>query len=1150
MSIKTGLLVICVAVFVLISGSLYVVSQAVKTEADIAQAEVRRYESYKLADELRQSSDDLTRMARLYAVTGEARYRTYFDRILAIRDGTAPRPLDYGNVYWDFVVAWGKPPRRDEPAVSLEELMRRARFSDEEFALLQQAKRRSDALVALETRAMNAVEGKLLDGRGQFTLVGPPNMDLARKLLHGQEYHLAKAEIMAPIQDFLTRVEFRTAAEVQQLRRRGERLHVVVIAGLGTAVALVLVSFAVVARYRFAPVARGAGPKPGDTPLGHRSGLTLGLAVWTVWPMFVAAVVACVLVLALSWWLSESTSDTVREGVRSALEAVHRSTARSVDDWLTSLDQEASAWARSPLIRNLLVAAPRDRDGRASRELLAPLRRIPGVAGYLVVDGEGRVLASDDAARLDPAAAHRLERGLLSELSSAPDHAMILFPDDSPRGSLDGTGSRQDILVAAGVPDQRGAIGGALILRIDPRLELSRILQRGRLGASGESYAFTRSGSIVSESRFRDQPRGSEPPLARMTQAARAGRPGEDLDGYRDDRGVPVIGAWTWNERYGIGSATEVGLAEAYGALGDYQRQTRVATGVSLLLIVALSGVFAWNRLTTAAAASKLEAAYDIIRGHHERMEGELTVGHDLQLSMVPRVFPAFPGRDEVSVYATLRPARELGGDFYDFYFVDDHHLVFCVGDVSDKGVPAALFMAVTKTLIKTRSAEEPSPARVAGYLNAELGRENDKCMFVTLFLGRLDVRTGELVYTNAGHDSPFLRPADGSLARLDERHGPLVGVAPNVVYRESRRQLGPGDLLVVYTDGVSEAQDAAGQLFSEERLAEIVRVEGARPVETVVDGLLAAVERFEIGVERADDVTVLALRFRPAEEIPAVFAETVVLRNQLSELALLDDVLDRLGARGGVPAATLAEVRIVCDEIVSNVIRHAYPDGGPHDIEVRLELAGHRIVVTVLDDGVSFNPLVAPAADTSLPLEQRELGGLGIHLVKRLTDEARYRRQDGRNAITLVKVVPGLRADPFAEAARGRGLHDGTHNRGQAERGGDEVETQTRRVRDVLVVDMIGRLDSRTAGPASTELNKIAQGPDRKLLLNAEKLEYMSSAGLRAILVAAKLRQVNGGEVKICRANATVKHVMEVSGFTSLLHLYDTEESALAACA
>src|SRR5262249_5135931 len=255
---------------------------------------------------------------------------------------------------------------------------------------------------------------------------------------------------------------------------------------------------------------------------------------------------------------------------------------------------------------------------------------------------------------------------------------------------------------------------------------------------------------------------------------------------------------------YGMGSATEVGLAEAYGPLGDYQRQTRVATGVSLLLIVALSGVFAWNRLATAAAASKLEAAYDIIRGHHERMEGELTVGHDLQLSMLPRGFPAFPGRDEVSVYATLRPARELGGDFYDFYFVDDSHLFFCVGDVSDKGVPAALFMAVTKTLIKTRSAEEASTAKLASYLNSELARYNAKCILFTLFLDRLHVATGELVHPNAGHEPPCLRHATGGVEVLAERHGPLVGAAPGLVYRESRRRLTPGDLLVVYTDGVT----------------------------------------------------------------------------------------------------------------------------------------------------------------------------------------------------------------------------------------------------------------------------------------------------------------------------------------------------------
>jgi sigma-B regulation protein RsbU (phosphoserine phosphatase) len=1052
MSIKTGLLVICVAIFVLVSGSLYVVAQAVKTEADIARAEARRYQSYKLADELRQSSDDLTRMARLYAVTGDTRYRTYFDQILAIRDGRAPRPLDYGNVYWDFVVAWGKPPRRDEGAVALEQLMREARFTDDEFALLQQAKHRSDALVALEAQAMHAVQGRFLDERGHFALVGPPNMDLARRLLHGPEYHRAKAEIMAPIHDVLTRVESRTAAEVQQLRRRGERLHLVVIAGLGTAVTLVLISFAVVARYPFAAVSRGTGRSSSRTAAAERPGLTLGLAIWTVWPLLTTAVVACVLVLGLSWWLSESTNDKVRESVRSALEAVHQSTARSVDDWLASIDQEASAWARSPLVRGLLARPPTGPAGAGARsdrrELLAPLRQVTAGAGYFVVDSEGRAVASDDAGLLSRRAGRRFGESLVSELSRTLDHAMVVLPDGGPFGSPDDAGFRRDIFVAAGVLDHRGVVRGALVLRVDPRLELSRILQRGRLGESGETYAFTRSGSIISESRFRAQLRGlealgldpnptsglnialrdpgvdltaggraaasrPEQPFTRMARAALAGRSGVDLDGYRDYRGVPVIGAWTWNERYGIGSATEVGLAEAYGALGDYQRHTRVATGLSLLLIAGLSGVFAWSRLAMAASATKLETAYEIIRGHKDRMEAELKVGHDLQLSMVPRVFPAFPARDEVSVYATLRPAREVGGDFYDFYFVDDTHLFFCVGDVSDKGVAAALFMAVTKTLIKARSADERSTAKIARYLNAELGRDNERCMFVTLFMGRLDVTTGELAYTNAGHDPPYVHRADGSLQRLAERHGPMVGVAPDVVYRESRRQLGPGDLLVVYTDGVTEARDADGHFFSEERMAEIVREDGGLSTDAVVDRILAAVETFERGAERADDITVLALRVLPTGARETVLAETVVVRNQLSELDLLDVVLDRFGKRGRLPAATVAEVRIICDEIVSNAIAYAYPRGGHHDIEVRLELTGRRLVVTVSDDGDSFNPLAVAPPDTTLPLEERELGGLGIHLVRGLADDATYSRHGGRNVITLVKVVPSPPPDP-----------------------------------------------------------------------------------------------------------------------------------------
>src|SRR5262245_39879303 len=376
MSIKAGLLVMCAAVFVLIAGSLYVVSRALDTQSDIAQAEVRRYHSYKLADELRQSSDDLTRMARLYVVTGEPRYRTYFEQILAIRDGKAPRPLDYGNVYWDFVVAWGKPPRRDGEAVALERLMRDAHFTDDELAFLRQAKNRSDALVALETQAMNAVQGHFRDDRGGFTREGPPDMDFARRLLHGPEYYRAKAEIMTPIHDFLGRVESRTAAEVMMLRRRGERLHLVAIGGLGTAVILVLVSFALVARHRFVAVARD--PAPGGASIAEGHARPTGHTLWMAWPLLAAAAAACASVIMLSWWLSQTIEDRVRGDIRNALETVHQATARSVDDWLTEISRQVGAWARYPAVREMLKLQ-KARHERS--ELVTPLNSAPSFAG-------------------------------------------------------------------------------------------------------------------------------------------------------------------------------------------------------------------------------------------------------------------------------------------------------------------------------------------------------------------------------------------------------------------------------------------------------------------------------------------------------------------------------------------------------------------------------------------------------------------------------------------------------------------------------------------------------------------------------------------------------------------------------------------------
>ncbi len=1042
MSIKTGLLIIFVAIFALIGGSLYVVSLAVDNEGFIARAETRRYESYKLADELRQSSDDLTRMARTFVVTGDERYKSYFDQIVAIRDGNAPRPLDYGNIYWDFVVASGNPPRFTREAAALESLMREAQFTEDELALLQHAKERSDALIALEEQAMQAVRGRFLDDTGRSYIKGPPNMELARRLMHGQEYHRAKSEIMAPIEEFFRKIDARTAAEIMRLRRRGKRLNVVAIVGLGTAVVLVLISFVLVARQPLTGLsyeARFAGAS-----IAEERGRKLRQTIWTGWPLLTASVVACVSVLSASWWLSESIEERVHSNVRSALQAVHQTTARSVEDWLTSIVEEVRLWARLPAVRRVLEE-PASAPGRSPwpttaqtelGDLLAPLRSERSFAGYLVLDPNGRVVASDDVSLLRGELGGVLGETFFSELKRPPNYSTVALPVGSTANTGDDSLLRQDMLVATAALNGQEGIVGLLALRVNPRLDFSRILQRGRLGESGETYAFSRAGQLIRESRFDDQlrqikligpgqrsglnvelrdpgvdltargravlPRGRQP-FTRMAQAALAGRAGVDLSGYRDYRGVPVIGAWTWNEQYGFGVATEVDVQEAYGVLFDYQRQTQMGTGLAIVLIIGLTGLFAWNRLGMAAANAKLETAYGIIRGQKDRMEQELNVGREIQMSMVPLKFPAFPEHDEFSVYAKLKPAREVGGDFYDFYFVDEKRFFFCVGDVSDKGVPAALFMAVTKTLIKSRTTDDRSTASILTHVNNKLSEENSSCMFVTLLAGILDITSGELVYTNAGHNPPYLRRTDGSVERLDQRHGPLAGEMPGIVYGESRALLAPGDLLLLYTDGVTEAMNDKDELFTEERLVKVIGADGPTSTNALVDRTVSAVETFERGTEQTDDITVLALQFLATSSDEAGLTDKFTVRNHFSELSVVDDKVDAFAAQCKLPTATTSKLKLIFDELLNNIISYAYTDDAEHEIEICLEVVGHRLVVSIADDGLPFNPLTVEPPDTNSPLAERQVGGLGIHLVRNLVDEATYQRRVDRNVLTLV---------------------------------------------------------------------------------------------------------------------------------------------------
>ena len=259
-------------------------------------------------------------------------------------------------------------------------------------------------------------------------------------------------------------------------------------------------------------------------------------------------------------------------------------------------------------------------------------------------------------------------------------------------------------------------------------------------------------------------------------------------------------------------------------------------------------------------AEEALQEAYGIIKDQRDRMEDELNIGREIQMSMIPLTFPPFPDHDEFSVFAALEPALEVGGDFYDFYFIDEERFCFCIGDVSGKGVPAALFMAVAKTLIKSRAADDRSTASILTHVNDELSVDNFNCMFVTIFSGILNIRTGELLYTNAGHNPPYLKRRDGTLQPLDQRHGPVIGAVEGIVYAEGRDTMESGDLLLLYTDGVTEAMDIEDRLFSEKRLEQLLVSMDTDDADKVVDNTVVAVKVFAGEAEQADDITVLAL--------------------------------------------------------------------------------------------------------------------------------------------------------------------------------------------------------------------------------------------------------------------------------------------------
>ena len=936
MELQKHFLISFASLLVLMVLALFLYMEEIKYEDRIAQASVKRYQSYMLADELRQTSDDLTRMARTYTVTGDPRFKEYFDRILAIRNGAAPRPMDYQKIYWDFVVASGSSPRMDVPPKSLRELMREAEFTETEFALLEETENESNELVNLENRAMNAMEGIFEDAAGGYNKA-EPDRELARNLLHGDDYHQAKEKIMTPLAKFFDTVDHRTAGEVELYSDKQQRVDLIFILVLGLSTVLALVSLGLggwsllqrktadSGKSRLAQqlasrgytasesddkgsaramlVRRLAGKAGGDAHTGdskadETSSLQFFLKTfWHNWPIIVAATIVTFLILGVSWWfLSENRIQSyakLRDELKFSLDSTHS----AVQDWLHQTSREADEFAdavgkdmaqasslwlnnradpASAVVREeTMSAGGRATDVLPGQELELLFAQDTSIVSqetlnsYLIVGHDGVVLSSNR--RELTGKYFPLPEGTMERLQT--QKKVILFPNPEAASDL----LSQNIVFGSLVGENQGAV----FIMASPHRTLAKILRRGYSGNYGEVYLVDAKGHFISEPRWKEaimeHGRGGpdtrtivglyayqEGKIARAeslplsVRRVIAGDSGGELQEYDNYLGEKVVGYWSWNNMYGFGIINEFKSEEALATSRAFTWQTLAGSGLTAGLILTLTLFSIWSRTRVAKTNEQLRLAFKTIKSHNDKLAQDLRIGQKVQMDMLPDPLNG----SGFNMEAFLKPAQSVSGDFYDFSLTQNGKVYFCVGDVSGKGIPASLFMSVTKALLNKVLDQTDQTREIVTRVNDELSVNNESNMFVTMIVGMMNLHTGELLITNAGHNLPYIKKHSGELLCLEDVQGPLVGTFEDVKFKQQSITLDPGDIVLLYSDGVTEAQNIRDEFYEDKRLKELLDKNRFGAAKEMTSAVFRSVLRFMGRAEQFDDITILSFQY------------------------------------------------------------------------------------------------------------------------------------------------------------------------------------------------------------------------------------------------------------------------------------------------
>lgn len=838
--------------------SLEIFHKILENKKSIIQSKIKKHQSYLIMDEWRRNSDNLTRTARAYVVTGESRFRESFQKAVESRADFSIKKLNFLRKAED----------------KFHSNFRILRPLTRDMKLIEKAKHESNHLLNLEEKAIHAMIGFFQDKKNRYVIKGSPDQEMAIKLLYGQEYRRSKRNLIYFLMEFFNSVERKVEQEIDFYKVKNRRSFIF----LGA----VLILFVLLMSISLFLVINSLEQKSNKEESVNSS--LFSKRFWRAGRPFILFSLLIVLVVASTgYWLYLELvfvgEVQFKQNMNNNLDIVND----AVVNWIDQTNQITTSLSKS------LEANIKTRDlhlevqGGFHEELKKTgLLNSHHFDEYVVTDPDLVVASSNRTGLIGRR--FGISDMILDRLKKFP-YWNISFPkrEMKPSDSL----LDEKILFASAL--KKGKMGFLFFL-ISPKKNLAHIINHD-FYQTAEIYMVSSQGNFVTTSRWSDElvqkgwlksgmksiigirvSENTEDPKASLSHPVNEmihGRvPGTNryknengIARYKNYEGTRVFGNWRWNNLYQFGLVIEISRMELYLLRKVFIAQTSVGMILISTLILLFTIIFIKNRMQMAMINSKLNNSYRTIKNQNDKMAEDLLLGQKVQTDMLPEKIKG----QGFELDAYLKPAQMVSGDFYDFSFLDNKKKIyFCLGDVSGKGVGAALFMSMTKvSLNKTLNSNPNMQAMdLVSILNKELSRNNTSCMFVTLIVCILDIETGMVHITNAGHNSPYIRKASGELILLDQVDGPMVGTFEEISFKQQSIKLDHGDILISYTDGITDAQNLNKDFYKEERLEKVLREKQFSSSLHVINAITHDVMNFIGKQDQFDDITIISLRY------------------------------------------------------------------------------------------------------------------------------------------------------------------------------------------------------------------------------------------------------------------------------------------------